>query len=196
MNFHSHINYPEMNPDELAGIIKDKYHTSAKQKLQFILNHLQESVKVDSTIYQSLDDIFLIFKKLKEDLEAHFRKEELILFPYICQMMEMIANAKTVAGLQLPLIATPIDRLKKEHDNFCTALNEIRLLSHNYISPSNASMHLKLSLAELMEFERDLHIHIYIENNVLFPKLIAMEQKSRDKKTRSPRVNKPGKSLI
>lgn len=116
-----------------------------------------------------------IFRGLSEELTAHLMKEENILFPYILQL-----EKASLAGLAKPrpmfgTIQNPIHMMEIEHDSAGEALRKLREESDNYTAPEDACTTFNTSYAALREFEADLHQHIHLENNILFPKAIALE---------------------
>jgi regulator of cell morphogenesis and NO signaling len=102
-------------------------------------------------------------------------KEEKILFPYI---KALVIAEKGIAPLQASHFGTiqnPINMMEMEHEAVGDYLAEIRSLSHDYTLPSNACASYSLLYRMLHEFETDLHLHIHLENNILFPKSLELE---------------------
>jgi regulator of cell morphogenesis and NO signaling len=116
-----------------------------------------------------------LFLAVREELEMHMMKEERILFP---QIKQIVLNQKENSQYFPPAFGTiqnPIRMMEYEHTSAGDALYQIRELSNNYTHPDDACNTFKALYSELKEFEEDLHKHIHLENNILFPKSITLE---------------------
>jgi regulator of cell morphogenesis and NO signaling len=111
-----------------------------------------------------------VFLELKAELESHMRKEEMILFPYIAMAESAVESGRPAPAAPFGRIDNPIRMMEHEHDSAGTALAEIRRLTSDYRVPEDACNGFRALLFELEEVEKDLHIHIHLENNILFPK--------------------------
>jgi regulator of cell morphogenesis and NO signaling len=116
-----------------------------------------------------------LFLAVREELGGHMMKEERVLFP---QIKQMVLNQKEKSQFFSPAFGTiqnPIRMMEFEHTSAGDALYQIRELSNNYSHPEEACNTFKALYSELKEFEEDLHKHIHLENNILFPKSIELE---------------------
>lgn len=116
-----------------------------------------------------------LFAELCADLAPHLMKEEQVLFPYIIEL-ENYQNGKN--HVSLPCFGTvknPVGMMMREHDTAGDILRKMRLASNDYALPENACPSFTALYTRLEAFEKDLHRHIHLENNVLFPKAIALE---------------------
>jgi regulator of cell morphogenesis and NO signaling len=116
-----------------------------------------------------------LFGELKRELLLHMKKEENILFPYITE----IENAKN-GGVSVPApmfgtVRNPVRVMMSEHDGAGDILRSIRQLSNNFNTPADACISYQTLYGRIEELEQDLHVHIHLENNVLFPRAIEME---------------------
>ncbi len=116
-----------------------------------------------------------VFSALSAELTSHLMKEENVLFPYIVQL-----EKATAAGLPKPRpmfgsVKSPIHMMELEHASAGEALRSLREDSNNYTAPDDACATFQASYMALQAFEADLHQHIHLENNILFPKAIALE---------------------
>jgi regulator of cell morphogenesis and NO signaling len=100
------------------------------------------------------------------------KKEELVLFPRIKELEKFANNENANLQLNLGYLQSPIQVMEQEHDHAGALLNDIRILSQDYTSPQDACTTYRLSFASLKAFEMDLHQHVHLENNILFPKAI------------------------
>jgi regulator of cell morphogenesis and NO signaling len=115
-----------------------------------------------------LTRLHAIVAELTADLTAHMRKEELALFPAIERV-----ESGLPAGLP---IAAPIDVMEAEHDRAGALLFELRLLTDDYVPPSWACGTVKALYQQLDQLEQAMHLHVHLENNVLFPRALALLQ--------------------
>lgn len=116
------------------------------------------------------------FFVLKEDLTHHMQKEEGVLFPYIIHLEEAAWRGEPVPWAPFETIKTPIEMMSLEHDRASRALLGIRAASLNYRLPDQGCASYSLMLQDLQAFERDLLNHIHLENTILFPRAIALEE--------------------
>jgi regulator of cell morphogenesis and NO signaling len=105
-------------------------------------------------------------------------KEERVLFPYVRDLVEQVEER--CGGLLSPFgsIENPVRMLEREHRETGDELHVIRALTNGYSAPADGCTTYRVCMAELQEFERDLHCHVHLENNVLFPQAIALEHGS------------------
>jgi len=166
------VDFEKMNLTQLADYIVQTHHAYVKNEMPQIYAYLQKISSKHGDRHPELYKIFQAFAAIKEEMEGHMKKEELILFPRIKEM-EKLANNET-ANLQLNLgyLQSPIQVMEQEHDHAGGLLNDIRILSQDYTAPQDACTTYRLSFAALNAFELDLHQHVHLENNILFPKAI------------------------
>lgn len=143
-------------------------------KIQEITPFLHKVVRVHGNLHPELIEIEQLFKESAGELTAHMKKEELILFPYIRKMVEAQRSGTQV---QAPFgtVHNPIRMMMHEHDSEGERFRKIAALSNNYTPPADACNTYKVTYSLLKEFEEDLHLHIHLENNILFPKSIELE---------------------
>jgi len=174
------IHFEEMTLSQLIDYILLTHHEYVHRELPQIFNYLQKVASKHGDRHPELIKIFQLFAAVKEELEAHMKKEEHILFPRIKEMEKFLLNEHAEMHLNITYLQSPITVMEHEHDHAGTLLNEIRILTNNYTSPEDACTTYKLSFAALQAFELDLHQHIHLENNMLFPKAISVFQNSKE----------------
>ncbi len=111
------------------------------------------------------------------DLHQHLDKEEQILFVFIRKLIAAEAQQQPLPEFHCGSIENPIGVMMSEHQNEGILHEKIAQLTHNYTPPADACTSYKLALQLLKEFEQNLHIHIHVENNLLFPRAIALQEK-------------------
>jgi regulator of cell morphogenesis and NO signaling len=159
----------------LIAHIIDKHHSFTREELDGIEPLLEKVCSVYGESRPELLQIHALFAELKRELLVHMLKEENILFPYIIQMEDAIR-----AGLPVPVpmfgtVRNPVRMMMNEHDAAGDLLRRIRQLSSNFNSPTNACVSYQTLYRRLEEFEQNLHEHIHLENNILFPCAIEKE---------------------
>ena len=132
--------------------------------------------KVHGDHNPELHDILKNFIELAEELNGHMHKEEMILFPYIKDMDDCKDNVAMFTRPPFGTIQNPIQMMENEHEAAGDNLRKIRQLSNNFTPPSHACNTYMVSFKLLEEFEEDLHKHIHLENNILFPRAIELEK--------------------
>jgi regulator of cell morphogenesis and NO signaling len=103
-------------------------------------------------------------------------KEEMILFPYIERMEEAVIQKEPVLPAPFGTVQNPVTMMEHEHDSAGNALRDLRQASRDYTVPGDACVSYQTLYQALAAFEMDLHQHIHLENNILFPRAIAMEK--------------------
>ena len=170
-----HMPFTEMNAEELISHILVRHHFYVKQNMPQIQYHIQKVAAKHGDRFPYMREVFELFAEVKEDMTAHMQKEEMILFPRIKEVARIFLSNEN-PGLPEGYINAPIEVMESEHDRAGELLFRIRSLTDNYSIPEGACTTFKVSLAELKEFEEDLHQHVHLENNILFPmaeKMIA-----------------------
>ncbi len=160
--------------DFLCDYIVNTHHKYVVQSMPVIFEYTQKVAKVHGENHPEAIEIAEIFLKVMDEINHHMMKEENILFPYIKQMVQAKKNGLQISS-PFGTVQNPIRMMEHEHDvvgGFCKKINE---LSGNHTPPADACTTFRLSYLKLKEFETDLHQHIHLENNILFPKAVAME---------------------
>lgn len=124
--------------------------------------------------HQELFAINKLFEQGAGELMAHMKKEEFILFPYIRRLTMSKKENLPLGTAPFGSVENPIQMMMKEHDTEGERFRKISELSHNYNPPKDGCNTYMVSYALLKEFEADLHMHIHLENNILFPKAISL----------------------
>ncbi len=126
---------------------------------------------------QTLNRMAEVYAGLREELEMHLHKEEVILFPFIEQYGRAEAQGQPMPFVPFGSIANPIAVMEREHVSAGDALSELRNLTNNYELPPFACSTVQALYQGLQALEADLHVHIHLENNILFPRAIALEKR-------------------
>ena len=172
----STTDYQSWPLDLLADYIEKKHHRYVQEKTLEIQPYLDKICKVHGERHPELLKIKEEFNASAGELAAHMKKEELILFPFIRKMTKAkLENAKVDAA-HFGTVKNPIQMMMNEHAVEGHRFMKIEELTNNYTPPQDACNTYRVSFALLKEFEQDLHLHIHLENNILFPKAIEIEK--------------------
>ncbi len=161
---------------ELIHHIVSRHHAYLKAELPALEARLAKVVEVHGTNHGDvLAPLQQVFSGLKEELEMHLGKEEMVLFPAI-ESIEAAANAgRAPEPLPFGTVRNPIRMMEHEHDGAGRALRTMRELTHDYAPPADACTTYRALYTGLEELEKDLHAHIHLENNILFPRAAELE---------------------
>ncbi|WP_417557493.1 iron-sulfur cluster repair di-iron protein [Mesoflavibacter zeaxanthinifaciens] len=169
------IDYNSWPLDLLVEYIEKKHHRYVEEKIPVLLQFLNKLCRVHGTRHPELFKINELFTASAGELASHMKKEELILFPFVKRMVNAKLKNEAIQSPQFGTVENPIAMMKEEHDNEGQRFRDIAELTDNYNPPADACNTYKVTFAMLEEFEKDLHLHIHLENNILFPKAIALE---------------------
>jgi regulator of cell morphogenesis and NO signaling len=163
---------------DLIRHIVTKHHGYLKMELPRIAERLQKVMRVygvqDAAVLAPLPQLF---KDLRQEMEQHMHKEEVVLFPFIERYEACLLAGQSIPPVPFGSIANPIRMMEREHDSAGDALRQIRESTNGYAVPAHACITYRSLLDGLREMEEDLHMHIHLENNILFPRAIAMENR-------------------
>jgi regulator of cell morphogenesis and NO signaling len=157
--------------DRLIDHIVTVHHKYVRLALPTIGRYLNKLEDVHGTRHPELAEVRTHFERLGHELEHHLQKEEQVLFPYV----RALANACGPVPCPFGTVANPIRMMEHEHHDAGDEMRTIRDLTRGYAMPPDGCTTYAVCMAELARFERDLHRHVHLENNVLFPKAIALE---------------------
>jgi iron-sulfur cluster repair di-iron protein len=169
--------YDEWGLDFLADFIVNTHHSYVKKSLPDLRNYSAKVARVHGARHPELVAIHQLVETVNAELTDHMVKEEQVLFPYIKEMAAAVNKGQNPPpGGRFGSIQNPIGMMEMEHEITAKALHQIRMLSNNYSLPEDACASYSLLYRKLEEFENDLHIHVHLENNILFPKTLEMEK--------------------
>lgn len=162
----------------LIDYIVSTHHSYVRSAMPAIAGHLAKLAEVHGSRHPELGRVAACFEELRGDFEQHLMKEEQVLFPYVREL------GTQGNGFGRPLspfgtVENPIRMMEQEHRKAAEDLELIRDLTGGYTTPPDGCTTYALCMGELEQFERDLHRHVHLENNVLFPKAVALEKGGR-----------------
>jgi regulator of cell morphogenesis and NO signaling len=169
-------NYKDWEAGFLADYIVNVHHGYVKRNISQITEYAEKVNKVHSDHNPELSQILVLWKQVVADLSVHMQKEELMLFPYIKKMERILKGEVEYSPAVFGSVKNPIRMMEGEHDAAGAFLSQISKLSADYTPPAHACNTYRVLFAKLQEFENDLHTHVHLENNILFPKAEQMEE--------------------
>ncbi len=165
-----------MSVSQLSDYIVLKHHVYVKHAMPVIYQHLNRVATKHGERFPYMQQVFNLFSTLQTEMDAHMQKEEMVLFPRIKEVEKALEQKNNQPALNAGYINSPIHMMETEHEEAGELLAQIRGLTNNYTPPADACTTFRISLAELKSFEEDLHRHIHLENNILFPRIVQMMQ--------------------
>ena len=168
--------FKSMDPGSLVDYIVRVHHTYVRENVPLLREFTAKVAKVHGHANPEVVRIAELFDALGAELTEHMMKEESILFPYIKRLVVSKERKESVAPPPFGSVQNPIAMMEHEHETAGNILAEIRRLSSEYSPPDHACTTYKVAYLKLEEFEGDLHKHIHLENNILFPQALAIEQ--------------------
>uniref|UniRef100_UPI00404AED3E iron-sulfur cluster repair di-iron protein n=1 Tax=Flavobacterium sp. TaxID=239 RepID=UPI00404AED3E len=172
------IDFQSWPSDLLIDYIEKTHHRYVEEKSTVLVAFLDKLCKVHGQNHPELFEIKELFDGCAGELAQHMKKEELILFPFIKKLENAIRTGKTIEQPHFGTVENPIAMMKHEHENEGDRFVKIAALTNNYTPSNDACNTYKVTFSMLQEFEQDLHKHIHLENNILFPKAIEMQSKT------------------
>jgi regulator of cell morphogenesis and NO signaling len=171
---------PAMNPDTwdlgfLADYIVNKHHVYVQERLPQLVEYADKVARVHGEKFSPNLEVAALVNTLRDELMAHMLKEEKILFPYVKAMVKAQKAGQTAPQAPFGTAAGPINVMEAEHEVAGEILRRIREITDNYNLPAEACNTWRVLWSLLSEFEEDLHEHVHLENNILFPKALEME---------------------
>lgn len=169
------VDWTKATLEDLSGHIVAAHHSYVKNELPRLAILAQKVVRRHGDTQAELPVIQAKLALLDEELAQHLAKEEAVLFPYVTKLERALTTGSSLPRGCFGTVANPIAMMTAEHDTAGTLIAEIRQLSNQFTTPLGACPTYHAFYDGLREFEQDLHQHIHLENNILFPRAIALE---------------------
>jgi regulator of cell morphogenesis and NO signaling len=164
---------------DLIAHIRNTHHQYTRKEIDRLPALFDKVCAAHGVNHPELERMRATFGELAQELSVHMMKEEMVLFPYIARMEEAVLEQSPVLPPPFGTVRNPVGMMLHEHDGAGRALQQLREASGGYTVPPDACASYRALYQALAEFEADLHQHIHLENNILFPRAIEMEQISR-----------------
>jgi regulator of cell morphogenesis and NO signaling len=167
--------FNEWSLDFLADYIVQVHHNYVKKNIPDVRAYALKVMKVHGKHHPELNIVHELVEAISSELSEHLMKEEQILFPYI-KSLASSGSLKEQITSPFGTVANPIMMMETEHEMVGKYFAELREATNNYAIPADACASYSFLYRLLAEFEEDLHVHIHLENNILFPKAIQLEK--------------------
>lgn len=161
---------------ELVAHINSTHHKYTREEIARLGPLFDKVVSVHGKNHPELQNVRAAFRGMAQELTTHMMKEEAVLFPYIVRMEEAVIQKEPVLPPPFGSVQNPVAMMMHEHDSAGDALRTMRQASAGYTPPGDACISYQTLYKALGDFEKDLHQHIHLENNILFPRAIEMER--------------------
>lgn len=169
--------------DFLADYIVNVHHAFVKELLPQVKDHLERFAEGHRKKFPYLTELQAQFTELQQNLQPHLAQEEEVVFPYIKQIHRAYMNNDSYASLLVRTLRKPVAELiHDEHSTIGRALHRFRELTGHYKVPPNACISHRVTFSKLLEMDLDLTQHMHLENNILFPRAIAIEKELLQRK--------------
>ena len=166
--------FNQWEPQTLVAYIVGNHHTYVRRALALIGGYARKLAATHGERHPELLEIERLWEAVTGEMSAHMAKEEQVLFPYIVQLADAAPRGEAVPAPPFGSIEFPIRMMEAEHDSAGELMARIRELSGGYTPPAEGCTTYRVCFQELEAFEKDLHAHVHLENNVLFPKARAL----------------------
>lgn len=170
------IDFTSWPLDLLADYVEKTHHRYVREKSPILQQFLDKLCKVHGGRHPELFEVKELFDESVEDLGSHMVKEESILFPFIRTMVEARNSNSVFEAPNFGTVENPVNMMMHEHTAEGERFEKISELTDGYTVPADGCNTYRVAFQMLAEFEDDLHRHIHLENNILFPKSVALEK--------------------
>ena len=165
--------FQSMALDKLVDHIFNTHHQFIYENGPITAEFINKVARVHGERHPETIEVAKLFNDLMQDLHQHMMKEERILFPYIKQMVEQSQSSGA-------FVTGPISVMKMEHDNAGEILKKMNALANRYEPPADGCNTYRAAYANIKALEDDIHMHIHLENNILFPRALELEESLLD----------------
>lgn len=169
------LDFQNASLPELIEHILNTHHVFTKSEMDRLEALTAKVINAHRENHPELIHLGELFKSLCDDLKPHMFKEEQVLFPYIVAMTQAAEQNQARPVARFGTVNNPIHMMMREHDTAGQLLRELRALTSDYKVPPDACFSYQTLYEALENFEKDLHQHIHLENNLLFPKAVEFE---------------------
>lgn len=161
---------------DLIVHIKNTHHKYVREEIARLGPLFDKVCSVHGDNHPELLQIRSIFGGLAMELTTHMMKEDMVLFPYIVRLEEAVIEKQPAMPSPFGSVKNPVEMMMRDHDDAGDALRKLRHTTDAYTAPADACISYQTLYRALDDFEKDLHQHIHLENNILFPRAVEMER--------------------
>lgn len=176
-----HAHYNEWSPDFLIDYIIHNHHIYSREVLPELNFYAKKVLRAHGQDHPELEKVYYELMKLYSKIIEHLDEEEAVIFPYIKKLVEADKHNTIPDTSRFGMVADPIAIMEDDHDEAGETMAKIRELTNDFVLPQDACGTYHVLFKNLQAFELDLHKHVHLENNILFPKALHLERKLNDK---------------
>ena len=169
--------FQQLPLSELITYILDTHHVFTKLEMTRLESLSKKVISVHGENHPELHTVGTLFDALCADLKPHMFKEEQVLFPYIVAIAQAYSQKTPAPFGPFGTVNNPIRMMIMEHDKVGDILRDLRTTTSDYSAPADGCISYRTFYEALAAFEKDLHQHIHLENNILFPRAIELESR-------------------
>ena len=169
------VDFQKLPLTELIAHILDTHHVFTKQEMTRLELLSKKVISAHGENHPELHEVGALFDSLCADLKPHMFKEEQILFPYILALASARLENRAAPFAPFGTVKNPVRMMMMEHDTVGEILRDLRVKTSNYATPADGCISYRTLYEALEAFEKDLHQHIHLENNILFPRAVELE---------------------
>lgn len=169
------LDFDKLPIDFLSDYVINTHHEYCRENIPFITELAQKVARVHGESHPELTKVRELFEGVGSDLSQHMMKEERIVFPYVKELVSVKKLGGNLTEKPFGNVSNPIRAMDLEHEQAGKDLAEIRAITSNYVLPTDACNSYIILYKKLEEFEDDLHKHVHLESNIIFPKAIKLE---------------------
>lgn len=173
----SEIDFSNLELDSLVDHIITTHHNYVRQNIPILLEYCNKIARVHGENHPEIVEISHLFREIAGELQPHMMKEEMMLFPFIKKLYNASLSENALNESPFGTVKNPIGAMVIEHERAGDLLKNIRDLSSNFTLPQDSCNTYRVAYSKLEEFEADLHKHIHLENNILFPRAVELEER-------------------
>lgn len=168
--------FADLDPEQLIEFIVSHHHAYVRTMIPVLRAHTRKVAAVHGERHPETIAIAEHTEAVLQELASHMVKEERMLFPYIIELFKADRSGAAAPVSPFGTVQNPIRMMEQEHRSAGDELAAVRTLSSGYAPPADACTTYRICYQELQAFEKDLHQHIHLENNILFPRAVELEQ--------------------
>lgn len=162
--------------DLLIDYVLKIHHRGIRQRTPELSALMAKVARVHGDAHPELHEVQHLLEEAFIDLEEHLQKEEQVLFPFLYHQYDSLLEGRRPEGFHCGSVAMPIQVMMSEHEHEGNRFRRIALLTKEFTAPEGACGSYRLLLDSIRQFEQDLHEHIHIENNIIFPEALRLEE--------------------
>jgi regulator of cell morphogenesis and NO signaling len=175
MSYFTHISFHQIQEGDLIDFFELRHHEQAGSLLKLMHRNFQSAKSSNPRYRLILQDLICLLQQIDVQLSGLVKLESDSLFPFVRKLAEVQKHREPIRFLRVSLIGSSIEKIAEEHNHIIALLHSIKQLTNQFMPPADASEIMKLCYAELKEFDDTVMSQLDREQNILFPKILKLE---------------------